>query len=124
MQRTGWFRCSKKEVNRLHDNALWAMQSNFLSVPTDDPQRDERLGWTGDLNSSGPTANFLFNTTGMLGNWLEDLQANQMDNDRSCRKGVVPLVVPNCIKKKPQIHHALDWVQARFDSRVGTIEVK
>lgn len=100
MQRTGWFRCSNEEVNRLHENALWGMRSNFLSVPTSDPQRDERLGWTGDLNFFCPTANFLYNTTGMLGNWLEDLQADQMDHDSHWRRGVVSLVVPNCIKKK------------------------
>ena len=77
------------------------MRGNFLSVPTDDPQRDERLGWTGDLNMFSPVATFLYDTAGMLGNWLEDLHADQVDDDEHWQKGVVPLVVPNCIKKKP-----------------------
>lgn len=102
MKRTGWFTCGNDGVNRLHENALWSMRSNFLSIPTDDPQRDERLGWTGDLNIFCSTANYLYNTTGVLSNWLEDLYADQMDDDEHWRKGVVPLVVPNCIKKKAE----------------------
>ncbi|KAJ5570172.1 glycoside hydrolase family 78 protein [Penicillium hispanicum] len=58
MPRTGWFSCSNGEVNRLHENSLWSMKSNFLSVPTECPSRDERMGWTGDLNMFAPTANF------------------------------------------------------------------
>ena len=107
MRRTAWFRCSNEEVNRLHENALWSVRSNFLSVPTDDPQRDERLGWTGDLNIICPTASLLYNTTSVLSNWLEDLLADQMDSGPDWRPGVVPLVVPNCIKKKGD--DKLDW---------------
>ena len=101
MRRTGWFSCSNEEVNRLHENAVWSMRSNFLSIPSDDPQRDERLGWTGDLNMFCATANFLYDTTGMLSNWLEDLAADQMDDSPEWRKGVLPLIVPNCTKKRP-----------------------
>lgn len=46
LRRTGWFECSVERVNRLHENVVWGMRGNFLDVPTDCPQRDERLGWT------------------------------------------------------------------------------
>lgn len=102
MQRTGWFSCSNDDINKLHENARWSMRGNFLSVPTDCPQRDERLGWTGDLNVFTPSANFLYHTAGILRNWLDDLRADQMNEEESefWRKGVVPFVVPNCIQKK------------------------
>ena len=71
LERTGWFECSDKMVNQLHENAVWSMRGNFLSIPTDCPQRDERLGWTGDINVFVSSAEFLFNATGMLSGWLE-----------------------------------------------------
>jgi alpha-L-rhamnosidase len=92
LKRTGWFECSESMVNRLHQNALWSMRGNFLSIPTDCPQRDERLGWTGDIQVFAPSANFLYNTFGMLGEWLEDVAAEQSDNN-----GIPPFVVPNVI---------------------------
>ncbi|KAL2828547.1 bacterial alpha-L-rhamnosidase-domain-containing protein [Aspergillus pseudoustus] len=91
MQRRGWFKCSDPLVNRLHENIVWSMRGNFLSVPTDCPQRDERLGWTGDIQVFGPTANFLYNTVAILSNWLEDLDAEQMVNP----SGIPGLVVPD-----------------------------
>ena len=56
MARTGWFECSDPLINRLHENVVWSMRSNFFSIPTDCPQRDERLGWTGDIQIFAPTA--------------------------------------------------------------------
>ena len=56
MERTGWFECSDPLLNRLHDNVVWSMRGNFLDIPTDCPQRDERLGWTGDIQVFSPTA--------------------------------------------------------------------
>ncbi|MCI1020025.1 family 78 glycoside hydrolase catalytic domain [Microbacterium sp. C5A9] len=88
MERTGWFRSSHAAVNRLHENAVWSLRSNFVSIPTDCPQRDERLGWTGDLQVFAPTAAFLYDVTGMLGSWLQDLADEQDD------LGTVPLWVP------------------------------
>ncbi|OCT53203.1 hypothetical protein CLCR_10222 [Cladophialophora carrionii] len=96
MKRTGWFSCSHPMVNKLHENAIWSMRGNFLSVPTDCPQRNERLGWTGDIQVFARSANFLYNTTGMLGNWLDDLAAEQME---PWREGVPPFVVPDVITK-------------------------
>ncbi|KAG0645457.1 hypothetical protein D0Z07_8732 [Hyphodiscus hymeniophilus] len=93
MEQTGFFNCSDSMVNKLHENIQWGMRGNFLSIPTDCPQRDERLGWTGDIQVFSPTASFLYNTSGMLSSWLKDLAAEQIHD----YKGVVPLVVPNIL---------------------------
>ena len=77
LRRTGWFESSHPELNRFHDNVVWGMRGNFLDVPTDCPQRDERLGWTGDIQVFSPTASFLFDSTGFLVSWLDDLVAEQ-----------------------------------------------
>jgi alpha-L-rhamnosidase len=92
MERTGWFSCSDERITRLHANIVWGMRGNFLDVPTDCPQRDERLGWTGDINVFAPTASFLYDCAGVLASWLADLVADQGDD------GVVPLVVPNALE--------------------------
>jgi alpha-L-rhamnosidase len=89
MERTGWFECSDERINRLHENLVWGMRGNFLDIPTDCPQRDERLGWTGDLTVFAPTAAFLFDADGFLASWLAELAAEQS------RNGAVPLVVPD-----------------------------
>ena len=93
MERTGWFECSDPLVNRLHENVVWSMRGNFLDIPTDCPQRDERLGWTGDLQVFSPAASFLYDTCGFLASWLQDLAAEQQEAG-----GIVPAVVPNTIK--------------------------
>ncbi|GLA33567.1 hypothetical protein AnigIFM63309_000398 [Aspergillus niger] len=95
MHRRGWFKCSNPLLNKLHQNIVWSMKGNFLSVPTDCPQRDERLGWTGDIQVFGPTANFLYNTISLLGNWLEDLNAEQLADPNK----IPPLVVPDVLGK-------------------------
>lgn len=89
LERTGWFDSSHPLLNRLHENVVWGMRGNFLSIPTDCPQRDERLGWTGDLQVFAPTASFLYDVDGFLTSWLRDLAREQQRQD-----GVVPLVVP------------------------------
>ena len=91
MERTGWFECSDPLINRLHENVVWSMRGNFLDVPTDCPQRDERLGWTGDIQVFAPTAGFLYDTAGFLSSWLADLAAEQT------AAGVVPFLVPNVL---------------------------
>ncbi|MFD0865581.1 family 78 glycoside hydrolase catalytic domain [Tessaracoccus lubricantis] len=77
MRRTGWFECSDAMVNRLHENVVWSMRGNFLYLPTDCPQRDERLGWTGDIQIFGPTAAFLHDSDSFLSSWLVDLALEQ-----------------------------------------------
>ncbi|WP_433872897.1 family 78 glycoside hydrolase catalytic domain [Saccharopolyspora sp. CA-218241] len=88
MRRTGWFETSDPLLNRLHDNVVWSMRGNFLDLPTDCPQRDERLGWTGDIQVFAPTASFLFDCAGLLTSWLADLAAEQHSD------GTVPFIVP------------------------------
>jgi alpha-L-rhamnosidase len=89
LRRTGTFTCSDPDVSRLHENVVWGMRGNFVDVPTDCPQRDERLGWTGDLQVFAPTASFLYDTSGMLRSWLTDLAVEQAEQD-----GIVPIYVP------------------------------
>lgn len=93
MERTGWFECDHSLINKLWENVNWGLRGNFVSVPTDCPQRDERLGWTGDLQVFAETASFLYDTSSTLGGWLQDLAAEQIED----WEGVVPLVVPNTL---------------------------
>ena len=88
MARTGWFTSSNELVNRLHENVVWGMRGNFVSIPTDCPQRDERVGWTGDIQVFAPTASFLYDVSGMLAGWLRDVAAEQLPD------GTVPWYVP------------------------------
>ncbi|MFF3493331.1 family 78 glycoside hydrolase catalytic domain [Streptomyces sp. NPDC002795] len=88
LDRTGWFSCSDPLVNRLHENVVWSMRGNFLDIPTDCPQRDERVGWTGDLQVFAPTASFLYDVSGMLSGWLKDVAVEQLPD------GTVPWYVP------------------------------
>jgi len=92
MPRTGWFDSSHELLNRFHENVVWSMRGNFVDVPTDCPQRDERLGWTGDIQIFAPTAQFLFDSTAFLGSWLKDLSADQYAD------GGVPFVVPDVVR--------------------------
>ncbi|WP_020014977.1 family 78 glycoside hydrolase catalytic domain [Promicromonospora sukumoe] len=88
LERTGWFDSSDPLLNRLHENVVWSMRGNFVDLPTDCPQRDERIGWTGDLQVFAPTASTLFDVSGMLSGWLRDLAVEQLPD------GTVPWFVP------------------------------
>ncbi len=88
MARSGWFECSEPLLNRLHENVVWTMRGNFMDVPTDCPQRDERLGWAGDLAVFAPSASFLYDCSGMLSSWLADVAVEQE------AYGTVPFYVP------------------------------
>ncbi len=88
LQRTGWFVSSDPLVNRLHENVVWGMRGNFVDIPTDCPQRDERVGWTGDIQVFAPTASFLYDASGMLSGWLRDVAAEQLPD------GTIPWYVP------------------------------
>ncbi|TCK64313.1 family 78 glycoside hydrolase catalytic domain [Curtobacterium sp. PhB136] len=96
LTRTGTFESSHDLLNTFHDNVVRGMQGNFLSVPTDCPQRDERLGWTGDIAAFAPTASYLFDTRAFLGDWLRDVWLEQQHAD-----GVIPFVVPDVLKYSP-----------------------
>ena len=90
MKPTGEFTSSNTLVNQLQHNIQWGQKGNFLDVPTDCPQRDERLGWTGDAQVFSRTATFNMNVHSFFAKWLKDLAADQKD-------GKVPFVVPNVI---------------------------
>ncbi|MBO8131862.1 MAG: family 78 glycoside hydrolase catalytic domain [Candidatus Marinimicrobia bacterium] len=88
---TGSFSCSDSLINRLQKNIVWSQRGNFLDVPTDCPQRDERLGWTGDAQVFCPTASFNMNTATFYSKWLKDFLCDQTP------EGKVPWVIPNVI---------------------------
>lgn len=89
MRRTGWFECGAAKVNKLFSNIIWGQIDNFLDVPTDCPQRDERLGWTGDAEVFCRTATLNYDTQRFFKKWLHDLYFEQKALD-----GIVPYVVP------------------------------
>jgi len=88
LDRIGDFSCSDPLVERLHQNVVWGWRGNSVAVPTDCPQRDERLGWTGDAQVFAPTASFLFDCETFWEGWLADLAADQLPT------GSVPHVIP------------------------------
>lgn len=90
MEPTGSFSTSNNLVNQLQHNIQWGQRGNFLDVPTDCPQRDERLGWTGDAQAFFNTAAFNFNVFPFFSKWLQDLEADQVN-------GAVPFVIPNVL---------------------------
>lgn len=89
LAQTGSFVTSDSLLNQLQRNIVWGQRSNFLDVPTDCPQRDERLGWTGDAQVFARTAAFNMDVAGFFAKWLSDVAADQ---DPS---GSVPWVIPN-----------------------------
>lgn len=91
MDQTGQFSTSDELLNQLQHNIQWGQRGNFLDVPTDCPQRDERLGWTGDAQAFFRTAAYNFNVNPFFSKWLKDVAADQLDN------GSVPFVVPNVL---------------------------
>ncbi|MDX2377531.1 glycoside hydrolase family 78 protein [Microbacterium sp. LRZ72] len=92
MRRTGWFSSSDERLNRFHENVVWTMRGNYLSIPQDCPQRDERLGWTGDTQLFAPTAAFLYDSQAFFVSWLRDLALEQRRAG-----GIVPLFAPDVI---------------------------
>ena len=91
MRRTGKFECSDPRVERLWQNIVWGQRSNFVDVPTDCPQRDERLGWTGDANVFFRTAAFNYDVSSFFKKWLIDLASEQRAD------GSVPHVIPDIL---------------------------
>lgn len=94
MKRTGHFECSDRDINQLYKNIVWGQRGNFLDVPTDCPQRDERLGWTGDAQVFVRTASYNFDVEKFFTKWLADLAADQ------CENGSVPHVIPDVLDKQ------------------------
>ncbi len=82
IQRTGHLSCSNPLLNQLFDNIIWGQKGNFLDVPTDCPQRDERLGWTGDAQVFVKTAALNYNVEKFFTKWLADMEADQGEDGR------------------------------------------
>jgi alpha-L-rhamnosidase len=122
MRPTGNFRCSHDGLNKLHDNVRWSMRGNFVDLPTDCPQRDERLGWTGDLQVFAPTASYLYDCDGFLASWLADVAHEQADI------GFVPPYVPHIALTFPAMPFAA-WGDAativpwHLYARFGNLEL-
>lgn len=93
MERTGYFECSDERVNQLYHNIIWGQKSNFLDVPTDCPQRDERLGWTGDAQVFARCACYNYDARKFFRKWLRDMSLEQRPN------GAIPQIIPR-----------LDWI--------------
>ena len=77
MTPAGSFECSEPLLNQLQHNIVWGQKGNFVDIPTDCPQRDERLGWTGDIQVFARTAAFNFDIAGFMTKWLQDLIDSQ-----------------------------------------------
>ncbi len=92
MALAGTFECSNPMLNQLQHNIQWGQKGNFVDVPTDCPQRDERMGWTGDAQVFAPTACFNHDVAAFYTKWLRDVAADQFEN------GAVPHVVPDVLQ--------------------------
>lgn len=109
LETTGCVETSDPRVNRLFLNAMWGQRGNFLDVPTDCPQRDERMGWTGDAQVFCPTATFNMDTAAFYRKYLHDMLLEQ----RGLYHGSVPHVVPMMILDPDRTQHgSCAWADA------------
>ena len=104
MRRTGYIESSDPLLNQLFSNILWGQKGNFLDIPTDCPQRDERLGWMGDAQVFIRTASYNYDVLKFFRKWLNDVKAEQYEN------GAVPDFIPSIYPRKPRISTA--WADA------------
>ena len=115
MNRVGEFECSHELLNKLHHNILWGLKGNFVDIPTDCPQRDERLGWTGDAQVFARTSTYLMDTRTFFIKWLRDLRISQKES------GAVPHVVPDILSGKfteDDVNENVDSVSGWGDAAV------
>ena len=92
IKRTGYFKCGHAKLNQLYSNVIWGQKDNFLDIPTDCPQRDERLGWSGDAQVFARTASINFDTEKFYRKWLGDMASEQHEN------GELPHVIPDALR--------------------------
>ncbi len=104
MKRTGYIESSDPMLNQLFSNIIWGQKGNFLDIPTDCPQRDERLGWTGDAQVFIRTASYNYDVLKFFKKWLGDVKAEQYEN------GGVPDFIPSIYPRKPRLSTA--WADA------------
>lgn len=89
------FQSSHAGLNRLHQNVFWSLRDNYVALPTDCPQRDERMGWTGDVQAFSMAASTMVQQLSFMRSWLEDMR---LDQELS---GDIPVVVPNLMRYQP-----------------------
>lgn len=138
MKRTGQFFCENELVNKLYENQVWGQKSNYIEVPMDCPQRDERMGYTGDGQVFAMTGSYNFDTERFWEKYLLDITYTQQDNE----KGYVPPTVPangptgigylnmlgwgNCVMIVPELLYRqygnLDHVINQYDSMKKFVE--
>lgn len=102
MSSTGSFECSNPQLNQLQSNIRWGQKGNFLELPTDCPQRDERLGWTGDAQVFIPTATFNFDVSSFFAQWIETLNHGQTTG------GAYPDIAPDVFSIRKELKFAID----------------
>ncbi len=104
----GTFECSEPMINQLQHNIQWGQKGNFVDVPTDCPQRDERLGWTGDAQAFARTASFNAEVAAFYTKWLKDVAADQKPS------GAIPDVIPNVLNRKDPTRNSASagWADA------------
>lgn len=107
IKRRSYFVCGNEKINQLYHNAIWGQKSNYLDIPTDCPQRDERLGWTGDAQVFCRTAAMNFNVDKFFKKWLGDMRAEQRED------GAIAGVVPEFrLDGKPSSRISAAWGDA------------
>lgn len=104
--KAGHFQCSNPMINQLFENVRWSQLSNFVALPTDCPQRDERLGWTGDIQVFAPTACANADANAFLRSWLADLSIEQRED------GNLPSTVPNVLGGFEYEYGGVGWGDA------------
>lgn len=109
MNETLKFKCSNPLLNQLHRNILWGWKGNSVDIPSDCPQRDERLGWTGDAQVFIPTASYLMNVQPFFRKWIRDMISEQKED------GGIPFVIPDVLT--PLAHLNTDFKES--DSSTG-----
>ncbi len=110
IERTGYFESQNAKLNKLYENVIWGQRGNFLDVPTDCPQRDERLGWTGDAQVFCRTAFLNYGCKKFFEKWLRDMKLSQNEG------GGIPRVIPDCVTDKKKLDSG--W-KPRFSAAWG-----
>ena len=94
IKKNGSFASSHEKLNQLQSNITWGLRDNLLDVPTDCPQRDERLGWTGDAQVISPTAMFNYDSHAFWTAWLQSMRETQSEHDN----GLIPFIIPDVLQ--------------------------
>ena len=138
MERTGYFTCANKQVEQLFNNQVWGQKSNYVEVPTDCPQRDERMGYTGDGHVFARTGAYNFDTERFWAKFLKDIRYSQMDNSEGYVAPTIPAAGPagvgflsmlgwgNCVTIVPELlywQYGTDkYLREQYDSMKAFVE--